>query len=90
MITYKTKTVKQKVQESITCDVCKKTYNSEDQNSWMEIQEFHHIRFRGGFDSIFGDDVSFKSDICQHCLKKLLGEYITIDEPIDEQNAEVE
>lgn len=79
MITYKTQTIERKIQDSITCDVCKKTYRDETKDDWIETQEFHHIRFVGGFGSVFGDSVPMKADICQHCLKKLLGEYITED-----------
>ena len=80
MINYEIETVteEKQVPKSITCDVCKKIFSYKD--DWMEIQEFHHIRFRGGYGSIFGDDVCMKSDICQHCLEKILGEYIEVDE----------
>ena len=82
MITYKVKKVEQKIAESITCDVCKKTYyyrkddNSNNNDDIMEIQEFLNINFRGGYCSIFGDDVLMRGDICQHCLKEKLGEYL--------------
>lgn len=78
MINYKTQSVEQKFQESITCNVCKSTYNCE--KDWEDVQEFHHVRFRGGYGSVFGDGVAFRADICQHCLKELLGEYITEDD----------
>lgn len=28
-----------------------------------------------GYGSIFGDGIKIECDICQHCLKKLIGEY---------------
>jgi len=80
MITYKVETVENKVPESITCDVCKKAYYYGSGEDIIEIQEFHYINFRGGYGSVFGDDVSMKGEICQHCLKKKLGEYLVIDE----------
>ena len=82
MIKYTIRKLEEKVPEEITCDICKKTYHHDSKDDWMEIQEFHHVRFRGGFDSVFGDDVAFKADICQHCLKNILGQYITEDEGV--------
>ena len=62
---------------SITCDVCKKTSPIE---LWEESQEFSYIRLHGGFGSIFGDGNVVNLDICQHCLKEKLGEYLRIEE----------
>jgi len=67
--------------ESIICDVCKKEYRTEkhangDMTDFIEIQEFTHIKFTGGYGSVFGDSFSFECDICQHCLKEKLGSYI--------------
>jgi hypothetical protein len=42
----------------------------------FEIQEFKHLHFIGGYGSVFGDSDTFKLDICQHCLKSILGPYI--------------
>ena len=69
--TYNTETVKVKTPVSITCDECKKEFDWEEDT--MAIQEFHHIRFTGGYGSIFGDGSTMKADICQNCVKKLLG-----------------
>jgi hypothetical protein len=64
--------------ESIICDVCKKEYRPEKHanGDFIEIQEFTHIKFTGGYGSVFGDSFSFECDICQHCLKEKLGAYI--------------
>jgi len=61
------------VLEALVCDVCKKEYTDE-----LETQEFHDISFQGGYDSVFGDSARCSIDICQHCFKKLLGEYVRI------------
>jgi hypothetical protein len=63
---------------SITCDVCKKVFKYSDKMSMdtLEIQEFTHIGFTGGYQSVFGDMVKLELDICQHCLKEKLGESI--------------
>jgi antitoxin CcdA len=80
MIQYEKRTEVKEFPISVTCDVCNRIYFNDDKDDLMEIQEFHHIRFRGGFGSVFGDDVEFKADICQHCLKNILGQYITVNE----------
>lgn len=56
---------------SVTCDVCKKEYTDQ-----MEIQEFFQFNMRGGYNSIFGDGATIQLDMCQHCAKAKLGEYI--------------
>ncbi len=68
------KTLKEEtILESITCDICGKTYNKDD---IMELQEFHHIHFTGGYGSVFGDDSYIECDICQHCLHDMIkGKY---------------
>ncbi len=89
MIKCRTEMIEQKIPESITCDVCKKEYNCKKgergNDDIMEVQEFNHIRFQGGFNSIFRDGVVMKIDICQHCLKKLLGEYM-VEESVEDND----
>jgi hypothetical protein len=80
MISYKTEQVEQRLAETITCDVCKTTYDYE--KDIMEIQEFHHIRFRGGYGSVFGDGAPMEADICQHCLKKSLGDCLRVGDEL--------
>lgn len=87
MINYKTEQVERKVPESITCDVCRKEYQCDDV---MEIQEFQHIRFTGGFSSIFGDMSEVELDICQHCLMEKLGEYIRYVNLYEGEDEEIE
>ncbi len=65
MINYKEFTTTQYKPVSFQCDKCKKTFGIKDS---MEIQEFHHIRFEGGYGSIFGDGVGVECDLCQMCL----------------------
>ncbi len=64
--------------KSIQCDKCKKEFQNDD--DIFEIQEFHHVRFEGGYGSVFGDGDIIECDICQHCLKELIGNYYrTVD-----------
>ena len=78
MIEYKIEKVEREVPKSITCDICKKKFYYD--KDWEEIQEFLHIRERGGYGSVFGDTLSIDADICQHCFKEKFGEYLTIGE----------
>lgn len=75
MIDYKDMQNSEKEKEivSITCDKCGKLYDSGSDSS--EIQEFHHINFRGGYGSVFGDGTQVNCDLCQHCLHMMLGDY---------------
>jgi len=85
MRNYRTYMDPRTVLDTITCDVCKKEFRTRHHNNDvtpdedMEVQEFHSIDFVGGYGSIFGDEVTVNCDICQHCLKKILGEYLRID-----------
>ena len=63
------------VMTSITCDCCKKTYDVED--DFLEVQEFMSWSDTGGYgNSTFGDMYSIEIDLCQYCVKTLLGDYI--------------
>ena len=86
MIDYKEKksTDKERKIESITCDKCGIPYDYSDT---FEIQEFHHINFRGGYGSDFGDGTQVNCDLCQYCLKLLLGIYCRcVDEEDDDRD----
>lgn len=77
---------------AIKCDKCNKVYHSEEEEmrdgmtvitdlkDTFEIEEFHHINFTGGYESVFGDQNKVECDLCQHCLKELIGEYCKITE----------
>lgn len=84
MIKYKKETVERDVPISVTCDVCKNVYGYEG-DGIMEVQEFTHLNFQGGYCSVFGDMNLVKLDICQHCLKEKLGDYLEINEGEDKE-----
>lgn len=72
------------VQEEITvCDRCHREMLPDSTD--CEHQERIAIRFRAGYGSVFGDGNLVEGDICQHCLKEVLGKYlrITEDDPFD-------
>lgn len=75
--TTKKKTIKQDVLVSITCDKCKKEYHIDN---WVEMQQFHHIDIRGRYGSVFGDESWVLCDLCQYCLKELIGDFCRISD----------
>lgn len=84
MIIQKTRMIEETFVDKIQCDVCKKEYSYND--DFLECQEFLHINIRGGYGSIFGDNLSIKGDICQHCLEKLLGKFLKVSDIYDYEN----
>lgn len=66
----------------VTCDICGNKYDLEsgDTESVFEVQEFIHIKFTGGYGSIFGDESTVRLDMCQHCFKEKLGEYVLVED----------
>lgn len=74
----------------LTCDVCGKTYTTEDiyntAEGYRESREFEFIRHWGGYgadceNTVFKDNVKASCDICQQCLSKLLGKYMRFYDP---------
>lgn len=68
---------------SIECDKCKVVY---DKANWAEFQEILSIRFEGGFGSIFSDGNVYECQLCQHCTKELLGNYLRCVDCDDENS----
>lgn len=68
------------------CDICHTKYNYPKDN--IEIDEFAHFDFVGGYNSVFGDGNKVQVDICQHCFKRiLLQENVNLDNVvIDEED----
>lgn len=64
------------VVDKIKCDCCGAEFDW--QKDEMETQEMLIIDTMGGYYSIFGDGAKITCDLCQHCVKKLLGEYLKI------------
>ena len=74
-----TKSSKKAIRETqitaYVCDRCKRRVKTSDT---FEIQEFLHWHTVGGYASIFGDGAEVSIDLCQHCTKDILGEWIRI------------
>lgn len=62
-----------KVAEKYICDRCGKEVIAE--KDIFELQEWHFIRFTGGYNSAFGDMSEISCDICDSCLKILIGDF---------------
>jgi len=75
MIRTKAEIVEKEVIKPVSyqCDKCKKDFDIEE---YDEIQEFHHIRFTGGYGSIFGDGTGVECDLCQKCLHAMIKDYM--------------
>jgi hypothetical protein len=63
------------VLDAVSCNKCGKKCSPE--TDVMDWQEWLHIHFVGGYDSIFGDGDEYEADFCQQCTKKLFGKYLT-------------
>ena len=81
MIHYEQKMASMRVLTSYECDKCEKVYKTGmEYDDCMEAQEFLHVNLVGGYYSIFGDMACIQCDLCQSCLKELLGPYLRIGE----------
>ncbi|WP_151102999.1 hypothetical protein [Salmonella enterica] len=62
-----------------TCDRCRRRAEKDD----LEFQEFLTIDHRAGYGSVFGDGGRLRLDLCQHCVKEILGQWLTQREEFD-------
>lgn len=69
---YQPQTVQ--VLAACTCDRCKRRLTPND-NEWQERLSFDHDC---GFDSVFGDRNTVSLDLCQHCMREVLGRWLRI------------
>ena len=60
----------------IICDRCNRVIPRSDYVEWSEVLQ---LRFTGGFGSLFGDGTQVELDLCQHCVKDILGPWCRID-----------
>lgn len=74
MIKYEDVQVMDKQLVSITCDRCEKEYDD-----CMETQEFLLYSNDAGYGSVMGDGNKLRMELCQHCVKEVLGPYIRIE-----------
>ncbi|MBC9925395.1 hypothetical protein IT777_26630 (plasmid) [Klebsiella quasipneumoniae] len=62
-----------------TCDRCRRRAEKDN----LEFQEFLTIDHRAGYGSVFGDGSRLRLDLCQHCVKEILGQWLTQREEFD-------
>lgn len=55
-----------------TCDRC----NIHAESGDFEFHEFMSIEHIAGYGSVFGDGETLQLDLCQHCVKTVLGQWI--------------
>ena len=61
--------------KKVTAKICDKCGRKATDDDIIEFQEFYRILFQGGYGSIFGDEQVVSADLCQHCLKKIIGDF---------------
>lgn len=58
----------------LVCDRCAREAEHDD----LEFAEFLSFACKGGYHSVFGDGNEIEIDLCQHCVKEVLGPWIWI------------
>ena len=61
------------VVSGMNCDRC-----GNDVCDDLDLQEALHIDTVGGYNSIFGDENRIQCDLCQDCVKEVLGPFLRI------------
>lgn len=77
MIIKKIIPINQEITINIICDRCK-TNIQNNGLEFSELQEMLNIEKECGYGSIFGDGNIYTCDLCQNCVKELLGPYLNI------------
>ena len=68
-------TITREVETAVICDRCGRVATPKVKDI-VEFQEFVSLYVSGGYGSVFGDGSQLVCDLCQHCVKELLGEYL--------------
>ena len=58
--------------KKLVCDRCAREADHED----FEFFEFLSFANKGGYGSVFGDGNEIEIDLCQHCIKEILGPWL--------------
>ena len=64
--------------DSKKCDKCDRIFLAKNQDDIFEMREFLHHRNTGGYGSVFGDGAAVELDLCQDCVKEVLGPYLRV------------
>jgi hypothetical protein len=76
---YKIKGMSERV---CICDRCGRVIRTSD---YVEDQERISIDFTAGYGSVFGDGNRVQADLCQHCVRKVLGRWLRVTEPTPQE-----
>lgn len=60
----------------VCCDRCGRASDIDGLDH--EFHEFVSISHTAGYGSIFGDGTSVEVDLCQYCMREVLGEWLRI------------
>lgn len=74
---YRARTIQ--VLAASTCDRCHRRLTPDDPGEWQERLSLDHSC---GFDSVFGDGSTVSLDLCQHCVREVLGEWLRVGPPV--------
>ncbi len=55
---------------TFVCDRCGREITHDEHSEWSETLR---LRFTGGYGSVFGDGARVEADLCQQCVKELIG-----------------
>lgn len=75
-IRYKEELVSEQKIIGFQCNKCKTEFLCSNDQQWIDLQEFIHLKFRGGYGSVFGDGNTLELVLCQHCAQQVFGEYL--------------
>jgi hypothetical protein len=68
------------------CDRCARKLAQDS----VEFHERTSIAYEAGYGSVFGDGNFVECDLCQHCIKELLGPWLKISPPEDAERHRVQ
>lgn len=74
MKTYVTRRIEATALTALSCDKCGREL-LEDK---MEYQEAMFYESDCGYSSVFGDEATISIDLCQHCVKEILGAWMQV------------
>ncbi len=60
--------------KQIRCDRCERLSELGE----TEFEEFVSVDHKAGYASVFGDGNQVQIDLCQHCVKELLGQWLRV------------
>ena len=63
---------------SCTCDRCLRRLTPDEPGEWQERLSIDHSC---GFESVFGNRNTVSLDLCQHCVREVLGQWLRIAQP---------